>query len=45
MEWEAGVSRGPLSALGWMNNAVLLQSTGNYSHYSLINHNGKEYFQ
>ena len=26
-----------------INNKVLLYSTGNYSQYPMINHNGKEY--
>ena len=26
----------------WINNKVLLYSTGNYIQYSVINHNGKE---
>ena len=28
----------------WINNEVLLDSTGNYAQYPVINHNGKEYF-
>ena len=27
----------------WINNKVLLNSTGNYIQYPVINHNGKEY--
>ena len=27
----------------WINNKVLLYSTGNYIQYPAINHNGKEY--
>ena len=27
----------------WINNKVLLYSTGNYIQYLVINHNGKEY--
>ena len=27
----------------WINNKVLLYSTGNYIQYPGINHNGKEY--
>ena len=41
--WEFGISRCKLSYIGWKNNKVLLYSTGNYSQYSVINHNGKEY--
>ena len=29
--------------LEWINDKVLLYSTGNYIQYSMINHNGKEY--
>ena len=28
----------------YTNNEVLLYSTGNYMQYTMINHNGKEYF-
>ena len=35
---ESGLRR---SKLCWMNNKVLLFSTGNYIQYSEINHNGK----
>ena len=31
------------SIYSWINNKVLLYSTGNYIQYSLINHNEKEY--
>ena len=27
----------------WINSKVLLDSTGNYIRYPVINHNGKEY--
>ena len=27
----------------WINNKVLLHSTGHYIQYPMINHNGKEY--
>ena len=27
----------------WLNNKVLLYSTGNYIQYPILNHNGKEY--
>ena len=43
MEWEFGISRCELLYTGWINNKVLLYSTGNYSQYPVINHNGKEY--
>ena len=42
MEWEVGVSRCKLLYIGWINNKVLLYSTGNYSQYPMINHKGKE---
>ena len=29
--------------IGWINNKVLLYSTGNYILYPVINHNGKKY--
>ena len=38
-----GISRCKLLYIGWMNNKVLLYSTGNYIQYPVINHNGKEY--
>ena len=31
------------SCIEWINNKVLLYSTGNYIQYPEINHNGKEY--
>ena len=43
MEWEVGISRCQLLYIGWINNKVLLYSTGNYIQYPVINHNGKEY--
>ena len=43
MEWEFGVSRGKQLHIGWINNKVLLSSTGNCIQYPVINHNGKEY--
>ena len=42
-EWEFGVSRCKLLHLEWINNKVLLYSTGNYIQSPGINHNGKEY--
>ena len=36
-------SRGRLVHIGWINNMVLLCSTGNYIQYPVVNHNGKEY--
>ena len=43
MDWEFGVRRCKLLYIEWINNKVLLYSTGNYSQYPVINHNGKEY--
>ena len=42
MEWEFGVSRSKLLCAEWINK-VLLYSTGNYIHYPVINHNGKQF--
>ena len=43
MDWEFGMSRCKLLSIEWINNKVLRYSTGNYSQYPVINHNGKEY--
>ena len=43
MDWEFGISRCKVLYTEWMNNKVLLHSTGNYIQYLVINHNGKEY--
>ena len=45
MECEFGVSRCKLLYIGWINNEVLLYSTGNYIQNPVINHNGKEYIK
>ena len=42
-DWEFQISRCKLLCLGWINNKVLLYSTGNYIQYPVINHNGKEF--
>ena len=42
MYWEFGISRCKLFYIGWINNKVLLYSTGNYIQTPVINHNGKE---
>ena len=42
-DWEFGISRCKLLCIGWINNKVLLYSTGNYIQYPVINCNGKEY--
>ena len=41
--WESGISRGKLLCIEWIDNKVLLYSTGNYIHYPMMNHNEKEY--
>ena len=43
MAWEFGISRHKLSYIKWINNKVLLYSTGNFIQYPVINHNRKEY--
>ena len=43
MESEFGVSRCKLLYREWINNKVLLYSTGNCIHHPVIKHNGKEY--
>ena len=42
-DWECGISRCKLLYIGWINNKVLLYSTGNYIQYPVINHDRKEY--
>ena len=41
--WEFGISRCRLLYIGWINNNVLLYSTGNYIRHLVINYNGIEY--
>ena len=41
--WEFGISRCELLYIHWINNKVLLCSTGNYIQYPVVNHNRKEY--
>ena len=43
MEREFGISRCKLVYREWINNKVLLYSTGNYIQYPGINQNRKEY--
>ena len=43
MDCESGVGRCKLLHLQWINNKVLLYSTGNDIQSPGINHNGKEY--
>ena len=42
MDWEFGLSRCKLLYIEWINSKVLLYSTGNYTQYPVINHNGKD---
>ena len=42
-DWGFGISRCKLLYREWTDNEVLLYSTGNYSQYPVINHNGKEH--
>ena len=42
-DWEFMISRCKLLYMGWVNNKVLLYSTGNYIQYPMMNHNRKEY--
>ena len=44
MEWEFRISRCKLLYIEWINNKVLLYSTGNCIQYPGINHDGKQYF-
>ena len=43
MDWDFGISRFKLFYMRWINNKVLLYSTGNYIHIPVINHDGQEY--
>ena len=43
MDWEFGVGRFKLSYVEWINNKILLESTGNSVQYPVIKHNGEEY--
>ena len=43
MDWDFEVGRCKLLHLEWINNKVLMYSTGNYIQYPVINHNGKEH--
>ena len=43
VDWEFGVSRYKQLYIKWINNEILLHSTGNYIQYPMINHNSKEY--
>ena len=39
-DWEFGISGCKQLYIEWINNKVLLYSTGNYIQYPVINHNG-----
>ena len=43
--WEFGISRGKLLYIGWINNKLLLWSTGNNTQYAVTKHSGKEYIR
>ena len=43
MDWEFGISRCKVLYIEWINNRVLLYSTGNYIQYPVTNHNGNKY--
>ena len=43
LDWEVGISRCKLLHTEWIDNQVLLYSTGNYIQYPEVNHKGKEY--
>ena len=42
MEWEFGINKYKLVYIEWINNQVLLNSTGNYIQCPAINYNGKK---
>ena len=42
MDWESRISRCKPVYIEWINNKVLLYSTGSYIQYPVINHDGKE---
>ena len=41
MDWEFGISRCKLVYVEWINNKILMDCTGNYIQYPVINHNGR----
>ena len=43
MDWDFGVGRHKLLHIEWINNKVLLCSTGNEIQSPWINHHGKQY--
>ena len=36
VDWEFGISRGKVLYIKWINNKILLDSTGNYIRYPMI---------
>ena len=40
LELEVGISRCKLLDIEWINNKVLLYSTGSYIQYPMVSHNG-----
>ena len=45
LDWEFRISRCKLLYIEWINNKVLLYSTGNYIQYPVINHIVEEFFK
>ena len=43
IEWDVRGSKSRLLYIAWINNKILLYSTGNYIQYPMKNHNEKEY--
>ena len=43
MDWEFWINSYKLLYIEWINNKVLLNSTGNYIQYPVTNHNRKDY--
>ena len=43
MDWESEISRCKLVYTEWIDNKVLLHSTGTYVHHPVITYNGREY--
>ena len=44
-EWIGSLGLADANYIEWINIKVLLYRTENYTHYFVINHNGKEYFK
>ena len=42
-DWEFGISRCKLLCIEWINNKILLCSTGNSTQHPVINHDENEY--